>query len=80
MKISKFIKQAGTKGVYKGVNSQDTVTIVRDINCWVLDIVHTDGKWNVSSHNTWDEAVREAETRSPWFVDLHFNPLTESYE
>ena len=63
---------AGTKNVWRGINSLDTrhVTIVKDIGCWTLDIDFLNGKYHVSSHNTRDEAMREAEMRACWEMEF----------
>jgi len=77
--ISNFRLQDGTKGVYRGTNCQDRVTIIKDIGCWTLEICHsvTDRCIHLSSHNTWDEAVRNAEVHTAWTVDLNFRPITQ---
>jgi len=79
MTIAKFRLLEGTKGVYRSTNSHDDVTIIKDINCWTLEIVHadTDQFIHLSSHNTWDEAVREAETRTCWTTDFGFDDVDD---
>ena len=69
--MSNFRLLDGTKGVYRGTNCQDRVTIIKDIGCWTLEVCHsvTDKCFHLSSHNTWDEAVRMAETVTAWEVD-----------
>lgn len=77
MKISNFVKLDGTTGVYRGTNCQDKVTIVKDIGCWTLEVCSkvTDRCFHLSSHNTWDEAVRMAETVTAWEVDLNMRAV-----
>lgn len=75
--MSNFILQEGTKGMYLGTNCQDNVMIIKDIGCWTLEIVHPDtGRCiHLSSHNTWDEAVRMAETMTSWEVDMNMKAV-----
>jgi len=70
--VSHWELLAGTKNVWRGVNSLGTnhVTVVKDIGCWTLDIDYTNGKSHVSSHNTRDEAMRYAEYLSSWAVEF----------
>jgi hypothetical protein len=79
MTIAKFTLLEGTKGVYRSTNSQDDVTIIKDIGCWTLEIVHADtGRCiHLSSHNTWDEAVREAEMRTCWTTNFGFDDVDD---
>jgi len=75
--LSNFRLQDGTKGVYRGTNCQDRVTIIKDIGCWTLEVCDkvTDKCTHISSHNTWDEAVRMSETMTAWEVDENFKAV-----
>lgn len=75
--MSNFHLQDGTKGVYRGTNCYDRVTIIKDIGCWTLEICdgETDKFLHLSSHNTWDEAVRMAETVTSWEVDMNMKAI-----
>ena len=73
-RISEFQLMPETTGTYFGVNCYSHVAITREIGCWTLMIEDSDGKRNFSTHNTFDEAQREAECRTSWEVDLNFNP------
>ena len=75
--ISNFRLQDGTKGVYLGTNCQDRVMILKDIGCWTLEVCSevTDRCIHLSSHNTWDEAVRMAETVTTWEVDNNLKAI-----
>jgi len=75
--MSNFRLQDGTKGVYRGTNCQDSVTIIKDIGCWTLEVCSkvTDRCIHLSSHNTWDEAVRMAETVTAWEVDNNLKAI-----
>ncbi len=77
--MSNFRLQDGTKGVYRGTNCFDRVTIIKDIGCWTLEICdgETDKCTHLSSYNTWDEAVARAEMNTTWFVDMNFKPLEQ---
>jgi hypothetical protein len=53
------------------------VTIIKDIGCWTLEVCDkvTDRCTHLSSYNTWDEAVRMAETVTAWEVDENFKAV-----
>ena len=68
--LSKFETLLGSDHIYKGVNNtaRSDVTIIKESNGWTLDIAYVTGECHESFHDTWDEAVREAETQTCWTV------------
>ena len=76
MTIANFELMPETRNTYVGTNSQEYVVINKSIGCWTLYVekVTLLGKGHYSAHNTWDEAVKTAETVTPWTVDFSFRP------
>ena len=78
--ISAWQLQRGTNNLWRGINctGADSVVVVKEIGCWTLDIknMYPNGSNHVSSHNTRDEAMRYAEIKTSWEVDINFNPIT----
>ena len=68
MTIAEFKLMPETRNVYFGVNCYDHVCISKSINCWNLYIEKQtpNGVNHYSAHNTYDEAVREAEMLTSW--------------
>ena len=68
MTIAEFKLMPETRNTYFGVNCYDHVCISKSINCWDLYIEKQtpNGVNHYSAHNTYDEAVREAEMRTSW--------------
>ncbi len=66
--ISKWELMPDTHNTYVGTNAQEYVVISKSIGCWTLYVEPQTkyGKHHYSSHNTLYEAVRMAETVSPW--------------
>lgn len=44
--------------------------IVKHIGCWMLEIQFDSGNRHVSSHNTREDAMRQAEYQAVWTVDI----------
>jgi len=75
--ISNFELIPETRNTYVGTNAQEYVVIYKSIGCWSLYVekVTPLGSNHYSSHNTWDEAVRMAETVTPWEVDNNMRAM-----
>ena len=70
-KVSNWELMSETRNTYIGTNAQEYVVISKSIGCWTLYVekVTPVGKGHYSSHNTLYEAIRMAETITPWTVN-----------
>ena len=77
MAISNWKLMSGTRDTYVGTNAQEYVVISKSILCWTLYVekITPKGKGHYSSHNTLYEAVRMAQSVTPWVVDENFNAI-----
>lgn len=75
--VARFELMPETRATWVGVNSQEHVVINKSIGCWTLYIEPqtAKGKHHHSSHNTYDEAVKMAETVTPWMTTFGVNKL-----
>jgi len=65
--ISHWELQDNTSNVWRSINCNNgSAEIIKHMGCWMLEIRFDTGRFHVSSHNTRDEAVREAEMRTSW--------------
>ena len=83
MTVSNWELMSGTHSTYVGTNAQEYVVIDRTLGSWNLHIDRSTpqhanvGKGHYSSHNTLYEAIRMAETVTPWLVDENMKPIKE---
>ncbi len=70
--VAKFELMPETRATWVGVNSQEYVVINKSIGCWTLYVEPrtAKGKHHHSSHNTYEEAVKMAETVTPWTTNF----------
>lgn len=75
--VAKFELMPETRATWVGVNSQEHVVINKSFGCWTLYIEPqtSKGKHHHSSHNTYDEAVKMAETVTPWTTTFGVDKL-----
>ena len=65
--ISHWELQSDTQNTWASVNcTNGRAEIIKHMGCWMLEIRFDSGKAHVSSHNTRDEAMRQAEYQAVW--------------
>lgn len=69
--ISHWELQDNTSNVWRSINCNNgSAEIIKHMGCWMLEIRFNTGRFHVSSHNTRDEAIRQAETQAAWNVEF----------
>jgi hypothetical protein len=69
--ISHWELQPDTQNTWASVNcTNGRAEIIKHMGCWMLEIRFDSGKSHVSSHNTRDEAMRQAEYQAVWTVEF----------
>ena len=69
--ISHWELQPDTQNTWASVNcANGRAEVIKHMGCWMLEIRFDSGKAHVSSHNTRDEAMRQAECQATWTVDI----------
>jgi hypothetical protein len=69
--ISHWELQSDTQNTWASVNcTNGRAEIIKHMGCWMLEIRFDSGKAHVSSHNTRDEAMRQAEYQAVWTVEF----------
>ena len=69
--ISKWEFQDNTTNVWRSINCNNgSAEIIKHMGCWMLEIRFDTGRFHVSSHNTFYEAIRQAETQVAWNMEF----------
>jgi hypothetical protein len=69
--LSHWELQQNSQNIWHSINCMNgRAEVIKHMGCWMLEIKFDTGKVHVSSHNTRNEAMREAEMRACWEVEF----------